>query len=72
MKILTATVALTIISMLFVTTTEQSNISPEYDLAIVNGLIIDGSGKPRYKGDLAIKGERISQRSSAQARSVRT
>ena len=61
MKTLTATVALTIISMLFVTSTEQSNIPPEYDLAILNGLIIDGSGKPRYKGDLAIKGERISR-----------
>lgn len=61
MKTLTATVALTIISMLFVTTTEQSNIPPEYDLAILNGLIIDGSGKPRYKGDLAIKGDRISR-----------
>ncbi|WP_439815532.1 N-acyl-D-amino-acid deacylase family protein [Zavarzinia sp. CC-PAN008] len=30
-----------------------------YDLVIRNGVIVDGSGGPRYKGDVAIKGDRI-------------
>ena len=33
--------------------------APEFDILIKNGQIIDGSGKPRYRADLAIKGERI-------------
>ena len=34
---------------------------PEYDLVIRNGTIVDGSGIPRYKGDLAVKDGRISK-----------
>jgi N-acyl-D-amino-acid deacylase len=30
-----------------------------YDVLIVNGTIIDGTGKPGYRGNLAIKGDRI-------------
>jgi N-acyl-D-amino-acid deacylase len=30
-----------------------------YDLAIMNGRIIDGSGNPWFKGDVGIKGEKI-------------
>jgi N-acyl-D-amino-acid deacylase len=30
-----------------------------YDIVIKNGRIVDGAGNPWYKGDLAIKGERI-------------
>jgi N-acyl-D-amino-acid deacylase len=30
-----------------------------YDLVIRNGMIYDGSGKPPYKGEVAIRGERI-------------
>ena len=33
--------------------------APPYDLLIRNGTIIDGSGKPRYRADIAIKGDRI-------------
>ena len=33
--------------------------APQYDLLIRNGTIIDGSGKPRYRADVAIKGDRI-------------
>lgn len=30
-----------------------------YDLVLRNGWIIDGSGNPRYRGDVAIRGDRI-------------
>ncbi|PYO95361.1 MAG: dihydroorotase [Gemmatimonadetes bacterium] len=30
-----------------------------YDLILKNGWIIDGSGNPRYRGDVALKGDRI-------------
>ena len=33
--------------------------APQYDLLIRNGRIIDGSGRPGYMADLAIKGDRI-------------
>ena len=40
---------------------ESKPITPEidYDLLIRNGLIVDGTGRSAYKGDLAIKGDRI-------------
>ena len=34
---------------------------PKYDLLIKNGLVIDGSGRPGYRADLAITGDRIVQ-----------
>src|SRR5204863_7325893 len=30
-----------------------------YDLVLKGGWIIDGSGNPRYRGDVAIRGDRI-------------
>lgn len=33
--------------------------APQYDLLIRNGLIVDGSGIPGVKADLAVKGDRI-------------
>ena len=33
--------------------------SPEYDLIIKNGQIIDGSGSPAYAGDIAVSGDSI-------------
>jgi N-acyl-D-amino-acid deacylase len=33
--------------------------APQYDLVVRNGLVIDGSGRPGYRADLAIKGDRI-------------
>ncbi len=33
--------------------------SPEFDILIKNGRVLDGSGTPPYKGDIAIKGDRI-------------
>jgi N-acyl-D-amino-acid deacylase len=32
---------------------------PEYDLAIVNGRIVDGTGNPWFYGGVAVKGDRI-------------
>jgi N-acyl-D-amino-acid deacylase len=32
---------------------------PEYDLAIINGRIVDGTGNPWFNGSVAIKGDRI-------------
>ena len=34
---------------------------PEYDLVIRNGTIVDGSGVPRYKADLAVKDGRVAK-----------
>ena len=34
---------------------------PEYDLVIRGGTIVDGTGIPRYKADLAVKNERIAK-----------
>jgi N-acyl-D-amino-acid deacylase len=49
-----------------------SAAAPQYDLLIRNGLVIDGSGHPGYKADLAIKGDRIVQIGKLKnARSVR-
>ena len=33
--------------------------APKYDLLIKNGTVIDGSGRARYLGDIAINGDRI-------------
>lgn len=33
--------------------------APRYDLLIRNGLVIDGSGQPGYRGEVAINGDRI-------------
>ena len=30
-----------------------------FDIIIVNGTIIDGTGKPKFQSDIGIKGERI-------------
>jgi dihydroorotase/N-acyl-D-amino-acid deacylase len=39
--------------------TEPARISPVYDLLIRGGRIIDGTGSPWYRGDVAIRGDRI-------------
>jgi N-acyl-D-amino-acid deacylase len=33
--------------------------TPEYDIVILNGTVIDGSGQPGYPADIGIKGEQI-------------
>jgi len=39
--------------------TPATATTPQYDLLIRNGTIVDGSGAPRYRADIAIKGDRI-------------
>lgn len=43
----------------FINNAEPITRKPEYDLLIKNGTVVDGSGRPRYRADLAIKGDRI-------------
>jgi dihydroorotase/N-acyl-D-amino-acid deacylase len=46
--------------LLFSVISPSANTSaPTYDLLIRNGTIVDGSGRPRYQADVAIKGDRI-------------
>src|SRR3954465_4275618 len=35
--------------------------TPSYDLVIRNGRIIDGSGNPWYRGDIAVRGDTIAR-----------
>lgn len=50
-----------------------SRQSPQYDLLIRNGRIVDGSGRAGYTADLAIKGDRIAAVGSlSQATATRT
>jgi len=37
----------------------QMNSSEEFDLLLVNGRIVDGTGNPWYRADVGLKGERI-------------
>jgi N-acyl-D-amino-acid deacylase len=38
---------------------ERGNGKGGYDLILKNGWIVDGSGNPRYRGDVAVRGDRI-------------
>src|SRR5947209_4567760 len=50
---------ITLVSMTPLTSV-SSKIS-DYDLLIKNGRVVDGSGQPAFKGDIAIKGDRIAR-----------
>ena len=39
--------------------TQRVSTSPVFDVLILNGRIIDGSGNPWYYGDVGIRGDRI-------------
>ena len=39
--------------------TSTTASAPKYDLVVKNGLVIDGSGRPGYRADVAISGDRI-------------
>jgi N-acyl-D-amino-acid deacylase len=41
--------------------TSVSSKTPEYDLIIQNGRVIDGSGRPAFNADVAIKGDHIAR-----------
>ena len=48
-----------IISLLIVLTAVQCPKTVTFDIILRNGMIYDGSGGPPFRGDLAIKGDRI-------------
>ncbi|HEV2826533.1 MAG TPA: D-aminoacylase [Pyrinomonadaceae bacterium] len=54
-------VSLTLSAMLLISLVQNPTTAsaPQYDLLIRNGTIIDGSGAPRRRADIAIKGDRI-------------
>jgi N-acyl-D-amino-acid deacylase len=53
--------SLILIGMLLFSLVSNANTAsaPQYDLIIKNGQVIDGSGRPGYTADLAIKSDRI-------------
>ena len=53
--------SLMITAMILCPSMSSASLAPEYDVLIQNGTIIDGSGRARYKADLAIKGDRIAR-----------
>jgi N-acyl-D-amino-acid deacylase len=56
---LTLTLATTLATTTAVTSV--SSQAPRYDLIIENGRVIDGSGRPAFNADVAIKGDRIAR-----------
>ncbi len=52
-------IALTLILSTMTPVTSVSSKTSDYDLIITNGRIVDGSGRPAFRADLAIRGDRI-------------
>jgi N-acyl-D-amino-acid deacylase len=48
-----------LLAMILAAAAQLSAQQATYDLVIANGTIIDGTGAPRYRGDVAITGDRI-------------
>lgn len=51
--------ALTCLALLTACATAPRAAAPDYDLVIGGGRIIDGTGRPAFAGDVAIRGDRI-------------
>ena len=49
------------VMLLFSFAPNARTTAPQYDLVIKNGLVIDGSGRPGYRANIAIKGDRIAE-----------
>ena len=56
---LSAILLLTIMNALLLSPSTNTTLAPDYDIIIRNGRVIDGSGRPGYGADVAIKGDRI-------------
>lgn len=62
MRLLLALFSLTAISVSFMHIPETTTAAPpEYDIIIRNGQVVDGTGRPGYKADVAIKNDRIAR-----------
>ena len=61
MKFLTAAACLSLAFILLLVSAplSRAGFAPEYDLVILNGLIVDGTGRPAYQGDVVVRGDRI-------------
>ncbi len=55
--------ALTLAAVFFISAPPPASnaATPEYDLIVRNGRVIDGSGRPAYRADVAIKDDRIAR-----------
>ncbi len=56
---LTKTIFAILLALSLANMTTTSSQSPTYDVLIKNGRIVDGSGRPGFSADIAIKGQRI-------------
>src|SRR5687767_2954956 len=59
-KVLLSTILSTMLLFSFNTNSRTAS-APQYDLLIRNGVVIDGSGRPRFAADVAIKGDRLAR-----------
>ena len=60
MKLLTAAASLSLaLVLLLASTPTRATVVPEYDLVILNGLVVDGTGRPAYPADVSVRGDRI-------------
>ena len=60
-----------VLAALFLTVNSCQVFTPGWDIVIINGQVIDGTGNPPYRADLAIKGEKIVKIGSLETKGAR-